>query len=182
MTLVLEAVRYNCHFATSTGTAFAIQPSTIFNSTLLPASTALISPTFSASGSGGSQNLALIIALPIVGFVILLISSSIGCFYLIRHRRRLAKKRTQALNLHNRWDDTMVATPGGTGWANFPLHQASFGQGHSSPPYGPGFEFVDQDGRRQDVGYSQNGFSSYASSISPELSVPSHIYYPKPEG
>ncbi|KAF7597248.1 hypothetical protein BBP40_008090 [Aspergillus hancockii] len=151
----LEALRYNCHFRTPTGHAFPITPTRIFSESLLPSSTVdLINPS-AAAGSG--VNLALVIALPILGFVIILCALAICCFFFIRWRRRKARKHRQSSHLHARWNDTGISTPGHTTWANF--HEmyspTTYQQGHGQQQQ-QGFNFVDNDGRYHDVGYSKN--------------------------
>ncbi|KAB8239671.1 uncharacterized protein BDW43DRAFT_258856 [Aspergillus alliaceus] len=148
----LEALRYNCHFRTPTGLAFPITPTRIFSESLLPSSTVdLINPPSTGSG----VNLALVIALPILGFVILLCALAICCFFFIRWRRRKARRQRQSSHLHARWNDTGISTPGHTNWANYhemyspAMYQQAFAQQQQ------GFNFVDNDGRYHDVGYSK---------------------------
>lgn len=151
---VLEALRYNCHFRTPTGLAFPITPTRIFSESLLPSSTVdLINPPSTGSG----VNLALVIALPILGFVILLCALAICCFFFIRWRRRKARRQRQSSHLHARWNDTGISTPGHTNWANYhemyspAMYQQAFAQQQQQQ----GFNFVDNDGRYHDVGYSK---------------------------
>ncbi|KAE8324938.1 hypothetical protein BDV24DRAFT_20596 [Aspergillus arachidicola] len=157
----LEALRYNCHFRTPTGFAFPISPTRIFSESLLPSSTVdLINPT---STGGPGVNLALVIALPVLGFVILLCALSICCFFFIRWRRRKARKHRQSSHLHARWNDTGISTP----WANY--HEmyspTMYQQGHGQHQQQQGFSFVDNDGQYRDVGYSKNLTEVTASAV-----------------
>jgi len=170
----LEAVRYNCHFMTTLGTSFAIDPSRIFNITQLPASTGGSQPSQSATSSGGTSNLALIIALPVVGFVIVLALVGVCCFFLIRRQRRKAKERRATQMMHYQWND------GAGSWGEFPLRQGPFAQGLNSPVHGPGLDFVDQEGR-QDVGYSKTSFAPYSTTEFATIPAPEHVYQPQPE-
>ncbi|KAF9888789.1 hypothetical protein FE257_008365 [Aspergillus nanangensis] len=150
----LEALRYNCHFKTPPDHTFPISPSRIFSTSLLPSSTVdLISP--SATPSGGVDNLALIIALPVLG---------------------QARKKRQSGHLHARWNDTTISTPA-NGWGGYPdpYDQSMYQPG----PHGAsGFGFVDTDGRGQDVGYSK---SHYTDVIESPVAVPPTMYSPERE-
>lgn len=160
----LEAVRYNCHFMTTPGTSFAIDPSRIFNITQLPASTGGAQPSQSATSSGGTNNLALIIALPVVGFVIILALVGVCCFFLIRRQRRKAKERRAAQMMHYQWND------GAGSWGEFPLRQGPFAQGFSSPVYGPGLD---------------QSFAPYSTTEFATIPAPGQVYQPhleKPDG
>ncbi|KAJ5996326.1 hypothetical protein N7499_007358 [Penicillium canescens] len=148
----LESIRYNCHFKTATGKTFDIAPSRIFTQSLLPSSLSLTTPT-----SGGSNvNLGVVIAVPIVGFLIILIALATCCFFFIRHRRKKARRTRQSPSMYNQWNDPALAAQYGDqqqGWAN-----AGYGYGPGS-----GFGFVDNDGRGQELAYqgqqSKGGFS-----------------------
>ncbi|KAL4804304.1 hypothetical protein BDV18DRAFT_29511 [Aspergillus unguis] len=102
----LESLRYNCHFETPTDEKFPITPSRIFSESLLPSSTANL-----ISDNSGPNNLAIIIAMPILGFVILLCILALGCFFFIRSRRKKARRLRQPGHLHARWNDTGISTP-----------------------------------------------------------------------
>jgi hypothetical protein len=143
------------------------------------------------------QNLTIVIILPIVGFLILVALLSFCCFCLVRHRRKLAKKRSQSHHLRARWDDTTISTPwaGGDGAAaqhypNSPYR--SPGMTNSSlqpmitPPVGSGFHVVDYDGQQYEAGYSSmktggngGGVVSYVAPVSPPLpvSVPRQAFH-----
>ncbi|KAI9931007.1 hypothetical protein ASPWEDRAFT_102057 [Aspergillus wentii DTO 134E9] len=159
----LESIRYNCHIRNPTGTAFDISPGRIFTQSLLPSTLA-----FQNSGSSGNTNLALVIALPIMGFVILVGASAMCCFFFIRWRRREARRKRHSDHLHARWHDTTITTPGN--WGEYPQeypHQ----QGMYSPAmypggYGPGFGFVDTDGHGQNVGYAKSNFAEPGVAVS----------------
>ncbi|EAU34428.1 predicted protein [Aspergillus terreus NIH2624] len=165
----LEALRYNCHFKTPTDHAFPISPSRIFSTSLLPSSTVdLISP--SATPGGGISNLALVIALPILGFIILVCTLAVGCFFFIRHRRRQARKRRASGHLHARWNDTTISTPAYGNWG---------GPQQTYPPgYGPGFGFVDTNGQGHEVGYSK---AHYTDVVESPVAVPATMYSPERE-
>lgn len=172
---VLEALRYNCHFRTPTDQAFPISPSRIFSESMLPQSTVdLTSP--SAKANAGSSHLALIIALPILGFVILICVLAVGCFFFIRWRRKQARKSRHSGHLHARWNDTTISTPAHGTWADPangmyspPMHQ---------PGFGHGFNFVDTDGRTQEVGFSK---SNYVEINESPVTVPSTTHSPEHE-
>ncbi|KAL2836574.1 hypothetical protein BJY01DRAFT_54815 [Aspergillus pseudoustus] len=186
----LESLRYNCHFETPTDEEFPISPSRIFSESLLPSSTANL---ISSSGSSGPSNLALIIAMPILGFVILLCILALGCFFFIRSRRKKVRRLHQSGHLHARWNDTGISTPQ---WAmEYPAQaQGPYSPGIYSPQtvyssphpgYGFGLGFVDNDGRGQDVGYSkfvEPVIASPSTAYSPEEKVPQaqQTYFPPP--
>ncbi|KAJ5579875.1 uncharacterized protein N7459_005860 [Penicillium hispanicum] len=140
---VLEAIRYNCHFPTVGGHAFDVSPTRIFAESLLPSSLSL-----STSSSGHSVNLGLVIAVPVVGFVILLCGVGGCCFFFIRWRRKRARRNRFSNHLYARWHDTTISTPtqAQSGWADPQMHAAGYG-------YGPGFGFTDSDGSHHQVGY-----------------------------
>ncbi|KAL4770434.1 hypothetical protein BDW60DRAFT_218096 [Aspergillus nidulans var. acristatus] len=175
----LESLRYNCHFETPTEEEFPITPSRIFSESLLPSSSADL---ISGDGDGDNSNLALIIAMPILGFVILLCILALGCFFFIRSRRKKARRLRQPAHLHARWNDTGISTPQ---WAvEYPAQaQGMYGPAVYSPqPHhgyaqspGFGFGFIDNDGRAQEVGYSkvvEPVIASPSTAYSPEEKVP----------
>lgn len=110
------------------------------------------------------MNLPVVIAVPILGFVIILISVGICCFFFIRYRRKRVRRQRYQDQLYSQWNDTTLGTPkqsqAGWGWAdNYgqaggysdhdpAMHGAAAGYG-----YGPGFGFVDSDGNGGQVGY-----------------------------
>lgn len=156
---VLESIRYNCHFSATVGYAFDISPSRIFTETLLPSSMSLSTP--SASSASG-VNLGVVIALPILGFIIILVSLGTCCFFFIRHRRKRVRRNRYQSHLYDRWNDTTITTPkhnqGGWGWAGQPGYsdddQAAAAA--AADGYGHGFGFVDNDGRGHEVGYGHD--------------------------
>ncbi|RDW81397.1 uncharacterized protein DSM5745_04954 [Aspergillus mulundensis] len=178
----LESLRYNCHFQTPTEQEFPITPSRIFSESLLPSSSADL---ISGDGGGDNSNLALIIAMPILGFVILLCILALACFFFIRSRRKKARRLRQPAHLHARWNDTGISTPQ---WAmEYPAQaQGMYGPGvyspesqqhpqyAQSPGFGFGFGFVDNDGRGQEVGYSK--------AVEPVIASPSTAYSPEEKG
>ncbi|KAL4929103.1 uncharacterized protein BDV17DRAFT_83375 [Aspergillus undulatus] len=184
----LESLRYNCHFRTPTEEEFPITPSRIFSESILPSSTAdLISPD-----SNTNDNLALIIAMPILGFVILCCLLALGCFFFIRSRRKKVRRLRQPGHLHARWNDTGISTPQwameypaqaqGHGMYNNPAIYSPQGMYASPQPEfaqyppqpGSGFGFVDNDGRGQEVGYSKV--------VEPVIASPSTAYSPEEKG
>ncbi|WEW59231.1 hypothetical protein PRK78_004700 [Emydomyces testavorans] len=110
---ILEAVRDGCRSKVPAGHPFVIDPDRIFNTTLLPPTTKSISPTGGASH--GKKALVIVIVLPIVGFLILCLITCFCCFFFIRRRRRKARRTSQTSHLHERWNDTSMATPMGDG-------------------------------------------------------------------
>ncbi|KAA8648999.1 uncharacterized protein ATNIH1004_004889 [Aspergillus tanneri] len=167
--VVLEALRYNCHFPVPSGKEFPINPTRIFSQSLLPESTVdLINP--SGTSGSGVKNLALVIALPILGFIILVCTLAVGCFFFIRSRRRKARRERASGHLHARWNDTTISTPGQGNWGQY-HDMYSPGTQHG---YGAGFNFVDSDGREQQtVGFSK---SHYASASESSMQAPSTTY------
>ncbi|KAL4885588.1 hypothetical protein BJY04DRAFT_180034 [Aspergillus karnatakaensis] len=189
----IESLRYNCHFETPTEEIFPIAPSRIFSTEQLPSSTAdLISP----SSSGSDDNLALIIAMPILGFVIFLCLLALGCFFFIRSRRKKARRLRQPGHLHARWNDTSISTPQWAMESTYPAQaQGMYSPAIYSPQavyspqpeYAPGFGFgfVDNDGRGSEIGYSkvvEPVIASPSTVYSPEEKVPPPIqtYFPPP--
>ncbi|KAL2013298.1 hypothetical protein VTN00DRAFT_823 [Thermoascus crustaceus] len=177
----LQAVRYGCRYQTPSGSSFAIDPDRIFNTTVLPSSTAPITTGSSAPSSGGVKNLTLVIALPIVGFVILLCATCAGCFFLIRYRRKKARARSHSQYLHARSYDTTITTPGQASWGEPSPYNSPTNHVAGTPTFGTGFDFVDYDGRRHDVGISKMGFSPYMSPVSPTIPIPAQLHHPENE-
>ncbi|QGA20277.1 hypothetical protein EYB26_007979 [Talaromyces marneffei] len=169
----LEAVRYNCHFPTSGGTSFPIAATRIFNTTHLPTTTVSYTSTATSTGTSTVQQfLTVIIVMPIIGFLIIVASLALCCFCLVRHRRKIAKKRRN--QMQNRW-----MQPAWGGYPVSPYHQASpmmlqqqYMMAGGMGPYGAsvpgrGFSVVDHDGKRYEAGYSTH----YISPVSPEDTV-----------
>lgn len=177
---VLQAIRYACRYRTPSGSSFAIDPDRIFNTTVLPSSTAPITTASPGASSGGVKNLTLIIALPIVGFIILLCATCVGCFFLIRYRRKKARARGHSQHLHARWNDTTISTPGQANWGELSPYHSPTNHAVGSSAFGTGFDF-DYNGRREDVGFSKTAFSPYASPVSPTVSAPAQAHSPENE-
>lgn len=135
---VLEANRFSCEERTASGTAFEVDPAQIFSQTLLPSTIGSSTP----SPSNGPENLTLIIALPVVFFVLLVCGTTLCCFFFIRWRRRRARDRRRSKHLQTYWNDGDMSSPTQS-W---------------DAQYGSRFGFMDNDGRGQDVGYSKPGF------------------------
>jgi hypothetical protein len=164
---------------------FLFDPSKIFSTTRLPVTTVAVTPsgTSAAGGGGPPDNLILIIVLPIVGFLMLLLCLCVGCFFLVRHRRRRAKRETHSEYLHDRWNDTSIITPmpGGlrklwNGEEAIDQHQmAVTPQGQ----YVPGFYQPDyyQGASPVDVKYPPDAYLPGPSSATP---VSAQQYQPKP--
>lgn len=153
----LESIRYNCHFSTPIGFAFDISPSRIFTEVLLPSSMSLSTPT-AASSSG--VNLGMVIALPILGFIIILVVLGTCCFFFIRYRRKRVRRNRYQSHLYERWNDTSITTPrqsqGAWGWAGQPGYSDNDQAAAAGYGYGNGFGFVDNDGRGHEVGYGHD--------------------------
>lgn len=157
--LVLESIRYNCHFPTTVGFPFAVSPTRIFTQVLLPSSMSLTTP---GSNPSSGVNLPVVIAIPILGFVIILIAVGVCCFFFIRYRRKRARRAHHQDHLYNRWNDTTITTPKQSGWPDA-YGQEQGGYSDADPHmhvatnagygYGPGFGFVDRDGSGGQIGY-----------------------------
>ncbi|CAI7662465.1 unnamed protein product [Penicillium bialowiezense] len=144
----LESIRYNCHFKTVTGKKFKIEPTRIFTQSLLPSSLSLTTPTSSSS----NLNLGVVIAVPIVGFLVVLCSLSICCFFFIRHRRKKARRtRQNGHHMYNRWNDS---SNGQQAWAQQQHAAAGYG-------YGSNMGFMDNDGRGQELAYTNSAEQQY---------------------
>lgn len=166
MILVLEAVRYNCHFPTSGGTTFPISANRIFNATELPTTTVSYTSTSTATGESTFQKFkTVIIIMPIVGFLIIVALTGLCCFCCIRHRRKVAKRRR---NNTNRWNGALSAA-WQPAWSNYPAspYQQQFVMESAVPMSGAipghGFGVVEHDGKTYEAGYS----NQY---VSPEIS------------
>ncbi|OQD64371.1 hypothetical protein PENPOL_c007G05143 [Penicillium polonicum] len=143
----LESIRYNCHFKTVTGKAFDIAPTRIFTQSLLPSSLSLTTPV-----SGVSKvDLGVVIAVPIVGFLILVSSLALCCFFFIRHRRKKTRRNRHAVNPYNHWNGASpTSAQQQQAWAEQQMHNSGgYGQGS-------GFGFIDTDGRGQELAYGQD--------------------------
>ncbi|CAI7663438.1 unnamed protein product [Penicillium glandicola] len=142
---VLESIRYNCHFKTVTGNAFDIAPTRIFTQSLLPSSLSLTTPTASSS----NLNLGLVIAVPIVGFLLILASLAICCFFFIRHRRKKTNRTRQSPHVFNQWNNgsPISAQQQQQAWAEQQMYNSGYG-------HGLGFGFMDNDGRGQELAYA----------------------------
>lgn len=143
---VLESIRYNCHFKTVTGKTFDIAPTRIFTQSLLPSSLSLTTPVSKIS----KLDLGVVIAVPIVGFLILVTSLALCCFFFIRHRRKKTRRNRQTVNPYNHWNGAspISAQQQQQAWAEQQMYNSG-GYGHGS-----GFGFVDNDGRGQELAYS----------------------------
>ncbi|OOQ84853.1 hypothetical protein PEBR_28555 [Penicillium brasilianum] len=150
----LESIRYNCHYKAAVGFAFNIAPSRIFTETLLPSSMSLSTSTAS---SGSGVNLGVVIAVPIVGFIIILCSLGACCFFFIRWRRKSVGRGRYQDHLYARWHDTSISTPQQVqgGWGS-PQQMHAAGYGTYDPGYGPGFGFTDNNGQSHAVGYGHD--------------------------
>ncbi|CAI7639539.1 unnamed protein product [Penicillium discolor] len=141
----LESIRYNCHFKTVTGKTFDIAPTRIFTQSLLPSSLSLTTPVSKVS----KLDLGVVIAVPIVGFLILVTSLALCCFFFIRHRRKKTRRNRQTVNPYNHWNGAspISAQQQQQAWAEQQMYNSG-GYGHGS-----GFGFVDNDGRGQELSY-----------------------------
>ncbi|KAJ5206923.1 hypothetical protein N7491_002447 [Penicillium cf. griseofulvum] len=154
----LESIRYNCHFKTATGKPFNIAPTRIFSQSLLPSSLSLTTP----GPDHSNLNLGLVIAVPIVGFLILVAALTVCCFFFIRHRRRKVRRNRQSSHMYNGWNGASGASPTSAqlqqqAWVEQQMYNSG-GHGH-----GPGFGFVDNDGRGQELPYGHVQGQNYQS-------------------
>lgn len=141
---VLESIRYNCHFKTATGKTFDIDPTRIFSQSLLPSSLSLETPGTNPS----NLNLGVVIAVPIVGFLILVSALTVCCFFFIRHRRKKARRNRHSPHMYNNWSGASpTSAQQQQAWAEQQMFNSG-GYGHGS-----GFGFVDNDGRGQELAY-----------------------------
>lgn len=196
----IEALRYNCHFRTPTGTAFPIKSDRIFTQSPLPSSSvSLISPAKHGSG----VNLPVVIAVPIVCFVVAVCAIIVGCIFFIRHRRKKARKQ-QELDQLRAMGAYMPA------WAQYPIqagmpmqeypmmtpaaYAPGYGYGYGPRP-GAGVGFVDNDGHRQaqEEGFSKSDFvetarpaeattTTTSSSEQEQKGKEGQTYFPPPPG
>ncbi|OQE87209.1 hypothetical protein PENNAL_c0020G08731 [Penicillium nalgiovense] len=140
----LESIRYNCHFKTATGKTFDIDPTRIFSQSLLPSSLSLETPGTNPS----NLNLGVVIAVPIVGFLILVSALTVCCFFFIRHRRKKARRNRHSPHMYNNWSGASpTSAQQQQAWAEQQMFNSG-GYGHGS-----GFGFVDNDGRGQELAY-----------------------------
>lgn len=140
----LESIRYNCHFKTVTGKPFDIAPTRIFTQSLLPSSLSLTTSVSKIS----KVDLGVVIAVPIVGFLILVASLALCCFFFIRHRRKKTRRNRHAVNQYNYWNGASpTSAQQQQAWAEQQMYNSG-GYGHGS-----GFGFVDNDGRGQELAY-----------------------------
>ena len=159
---VNEAIRYNCHFRTSAGEAFPIHPSEIFTQNPLPEHTvSLTNPPKDDSG----VNLPLVIAVPIIGFIVLVCALSVCCFFCIRHRRKKSKAREEK-EFHEQWNTMALASPGPGAWGQYPAQAPVMSPavwGYGGYGYGPGVAYSDDNlngGQGQGVGFAKSGFDT----------------------
>ncbi|OJJ89260.1 uncharacterized protein ASPGLDRAFT_116203 [Aspergillus glaucus CBS 516.65] len=167
----IEAIRYNCHFRTSDGEAFPISPSEIFTQKPLPEHTvSLTDPPKDGSG----VNLPLVIAVPIVGFIVLVCALSVCCFFCIRHRRKKSKAREER-EFHEQWNTMALASPGPGAWGQYPAQAPVMSPavwGYGGYGYGPGVAYSDNNvngGQGQGVGFAKSDFDT----IQPAVAVTS---------
>jgi hypothetical protein len=123
--------------------------------------------------SGGSGvNLGVVIAVPIVGFIIIVCSLGACCFFFIRWRRKSVGRGRYQDHLYARWNDTSISTPQQAqgGWGS-PHQMHAAGYGMHDPGYGSGFGFTESDGQSHAVGYghdySKTGYSYELTETSP---------------
>ncbi|KGO75667.1 hypothetical protein PITC_030190 [Penicillium italicum] len=148
----LESIRYNCHFKTVTGDAFDIAPTRIFTQSLLPSSLSLTTSLPKLS----KLDLGVIIAVPVVGFLILVVLVATGCYFFIRHRRKKARRNRQLVNPYNHWNGaSLTSAQQQQAWAEQQMYNSGgYGQG-------AGFGFVDNDGRGQELAYGHGQDQRY---------------------
>ncbi|KAJ5788465.1 hypothetical protein N7457_003455 [Penicillium paradoxum] len=151
----LESIRYNCHFKTVTGHTFKIAPTRIFSQSLLPSSLSLET----SKPKSSNLNLGVVIAVPIVGFLVIVSALTVCCFFFIRHRRKKVRRNRHSSHLYGGWSDGSPISPQQRqqAWAEQQMY-SSGAYGH-----GAGFGFVDNDGRGQELAYSQGLDQQYQS-------------------
>ncbi|KAK4862502.1 hypothetical protein LT330_002635 [Penicillium expansum] len=149
----LESIRYNCHFKTVTGTTFDISPTRIFTQSLLPSSLSLTTSLPKLS----KVDLGVVIAVPVIGFLILVASIAICCYFFIRHRRKKARRNRHTVNPYNHWNGAspISAQQQQQAWAEQQMYNSG-AYGH-----GAGFGFVDNDGRGQELAYGPGQDQQY---------------------
>lgn len=160
---VIEAIRQGCHSRVEPGFPFVIDPTRIFSTDKIAASTESVAPGSDDDGDGKPKNLVLMIVLPIVGFILLVAFSCCGCFFLVRHRRRKAKQYSQSGHLHERWNDTSIITPFPGGlrklWKGDPAESQQAAPHNQYGPYNPGFYHPEQQQQQNlDVKYPPEAY------------------------
>ncbi|KAJ5949132.1 hypothetical protein N7454_000716 [Penicillium verhagenii] len=174
----LEAVRYNCHFPTTSGDEFAVSPTRIFTESLLPSSLSLTTP-----GSSSSHvNLGLVITVPVLGFVIICLGVGTCCYFFIRYRRKRNRQNRYQDHLFARYNDTTISTPkvGQGDWsqeqmysdyqAYAQMHAAGYGQHNGfNEQYGQAHEMYGIQKNKQDVQQHAAEMNPSAPHDGPEL-------------
>ncbi|KAJ5632436.1 hypothetical protein N7490_008775 [Penicillium lividum] len=154
----LESIRYNCHFPTTSGDEFDISPTRIFKESLLPSSLSLTTP-----GSSSSHvNLGLVIALPVLAFIIICLGIGTCCYFYIRYRRKRTRQSRYQDHLYARWNDTTITTPKQGEWnqqqvysdyqSYAQMHAAGYGQHNGfNEQYGQAHEMYGIHTNKQDI-------------------------------
>ncbi|PWY86012.1 hypothetical protein BO70DRAFT_360823 [Aspergillus heteromorphus CBS 117.55] len=160
----IQALRYDCNYPVPTGTAFPISPSLIFSESALPSYS---SNLLSTSKKGFDYKLATLVGLPVMGFVILVILSTMCCMCGFSWYRRMSREDEEL----REWK-TMAAE---RTWEDYPpqeMYPASMYQQAQTQQqqqqqqqqaqmqmqgqqYGPGFQVVEPDGRTHEAGFSK---------------------------
>lgn len=161
---VLEALRYNCHFRTPPTESFPISPARIFSESMLPSSTTnLLAPK-----SGKGVNLAVVIAIPILAFVIVVCALTVCCFFFVRHRRKKARQLREEREL-NRFH---------AGWS----HHHSLAQAQAQVP--DGYDPAAAVGMHHPYAYGSGGvgYGKQAQVMETGVAAPGTVYAPEKEG
>ncbi|KAJ5480768.1 hypothetical protein N7539_006662 [Penicillium diatomitis] len=180
----LESIRYDCHLRTAVGYVFGIAPSRIFSDVLLPSTLSLATTSPSKPG----PNLGIVIAIPIVGFLILVLGLAGCCYFFIRWRRRRRAGRGRRQNPpFDMWHDPSHLQPqqgpGGAGYSPQMYSTGYTGQAQN-PEYGPGFGISFASGHGQGHSPSDEAKNSYSyelretspSDLHPTMQIGGHGY------
>ncbi|KAK2766663.1 hypothetical protein FQN54_005975 [Arachnomyces sp. PD_36] len=170
----IETLRQACHSKVPGGFPFIISPERIFTETLLPASTesTAVTATPDSDSGGPPKNLVLIIVLPILAFLLVLTCLGVGCFMLVRRRRRKAKRTSRSTYLHERWNDTSITTPG---------FRRSWGEDNATTPgFSPYYSPYQSYQSPTFATPQQNPFSSFDPGTPRDIKVPPESHHTSP--
>ena len=115
--------------------------------------------------SSSNVNLGLVIALPVLAFIIICLGIGSCCYFYIRYRRKRTRQAQHQDHLYARWNDTTISTPKQgnfdeqqmyTDYQAFAqMHAAGYGQhGGFGEQYGQAHEMYGMSGGGKQV-YSQ---------------------------
>lgn len=96
------------------------------------------------------------IAVPVIGFLILVVMIATCCFFFFRYKRKKAHRSRQAANPYNHWNGALpTSVQQQQAWAEQQMYNpGGYGQG-------AGFGFVDNDGRGQELAYGHGQDQQY---------------------